>query len=176
MKIYITGMPGTGKTHFGRILAQSLRFVFFDLDEMIEKEEGEIIRHIIRDKGEDYFRKIEKDSLYKVSEINNCIVACGGGTPMFYNNMELMKKTGIVIWLNTDLDIIAKRIVQNKSRRPLFMGLNGDEIRHKLNEIYEKRKKVYAKSDILIDKQYSANVSLGPVIQKIMKIKKNRNK
>ncbi len=176
MKIYITGMPGTGKTHFGRILSQSIRLQFFDLDELIEKKEGEIIRNIVRDKGEAYFREKEHETLMQVSRINNCVVSCGGGTPMFFDNLEVMKKTGMLIWLNTDLDIIAKRIAHNKTRRPLFMGLNEDEIRDKLTEIYEKRKKNYAKADILIDNFSSFNVSLSPVIQKIMKYVKNRNK
>jgi shikimate kinase len=176
MKIYITGMPGTGKTHFGRVLSQTIGLRFFDLDEMIEKKEGEIIRNIIKDKGEPYFRKIENEQLIEASKLNNCIVSCGGGTPMFYDNVEVMKRTGLVLWLNTDLDIIAKRIAQNKTRRPLFMGLSEHEIREKLSEIYEKRKKIYAKADILIDNLNSYNVTLSPVIQKIMKFSKNRKK
>ncbi len=176
MKVYVTGMPGTGKTHFGRILSKSIHLQFFDLDEMIEKKEGDSIRNIIRDKGEPYFRNLEHEVLVEVSKLNNCIVSCGGGTPVFYDNMELMKRSGIVIWLNTNLDIIAKRIAHNKTRRPLFMGLSEHEIREKLNEIYEKRKKVYAKSDILIENMNSTSVLLSPVIQRIMKIVKNRDK
>ncbi len=176
MKIYIIGMPGTGKTHFGRILAQSIGLQFFDLDEMIESSEGDMIRNIIKNKGEDHFRKTEKDMLLSASRRNNCIISCGGGTPVFFDNLDVMKKTGIVIWLNTDLGIIAKRIAQNKTRRPLFMGLSEHEIRGKLNEIYEKRKKNYAKADILIDNIHSSNILLSPVIQKIMRFSKSRNK
>jgi shikimate kinase len=176
MKIYITGMPGTGKTHFGRMLAKSIRLPFFDLDEMIEKKEGDNIRNMVKDKGEPYFRKIENEVLIKVSVMDNCIISCGGGTPMFYDNLEIMKKSGIMVWLNTDLNIIAKRIAQNKTRRPLFMGLNEDEIRVKLSDIYEKRKKNYAKADILIENMSSHTVLLAPVIQKIMKFAKSRGK
>lgn len=176
MKIYITGMPGTGKTHFGRILAKSIRLQFFDLDELIERKEGRMIRQIISTDGEDYFRKAEHEALMSVSGMNNCIVSCGGGTPMFYDNLDTMKKTGLVIWLNTDLDVIARRIAQNKTRRPLFIGLDEAEIRVKLDEIYEKRKKNYAKADILVDNLHFSSVFLSPVIQKIMKISKIRNK
>jgi shikimate kinase len=176
MKIYIIGMPGTGKTHFGRMLAKSIRLQFIDLDELLEKKDGRFIRQIVKDEGEDYFRELERQALDSVSGIHNCIVSCGGGTPMYFDNLELMKRTGFVIWLNTNLDVIARRIMQNKTRRPLFMGLDEHEIRQKLDEIYEKRKKNYAKADMQVDNMHFSGALLGPVIQKIMKYSKSRGK
>jgi shikimate kinase len=169
-------MPGTGKTHFGRMLAQSLKMQFFDLDEMLEKQESTSIRLVVAEKGEPYFRQQEHEMLKKTLTYNNCVISCGGGTPFHYNNMDLMKLNGIVIWLNTDLRIIKKRIAQNSTRRPLFLGLSEGEILEKLNVLYEKRRRTYAKADVLIDHNQQHAVSLSVVIQKVMKHFKNKRR
>jgi shikimate kinase len=175
-RIYIIGMPGTGKTHFGRMLAQSLKMQFFDLDEMLEKQELTSVKLVITEKGEPYFRQQEHEMLKKTLGYNNCVVSCGGGTPFHFNNMDLMKLNGIVIWLNTDLRIIKKRIVQNSTRRPLFLGLSEGEILEKLNVLYENRRRTYAKADVLIDHNQQHAVSLSAVIQKVMKHFKNKRR
>lgn len=169
LKLYIIGMPGTGKTHFGRTLAQSMKMQFFDLDEMIEKREGCTIRKLVQDKGEQYFRETEHDVLLSTLNYNNCVIACGGGTPLHYNNMEWMKLRGIVVWLNTDLRIIAVRIANNITRRPMFLGLNDAELYQKLRDLYEKRRKVYVKADVYIEQNSAGGISLSSVIQRIMK-------
>ncbi len=176
MRIYIIGMPGTGKTHFGRLMAKSLHLQFFDMDEQIEKREGALVRQIMLDKGEAYFRDVEHQVLLKLSTYNNCVISCGGGAPMFYNNIDLMKNTGIVVWINTDLNLIAKRISQNLTRRPLFMGLNEEEILHKLHEIYALRKKKYAKADLVAEINVVHNNSLTSVIQRVIKMGQRRKK
>jgi shikimate kinase len=169
-------MPGTGKTHFGRLMAKSLHLQFFDMDEQIEKRETALVRQIILDMGEAYFRDAEHQVLKKLSSHNNCVISCGGGAPMFYNNIDLMKSTGIVVWINTDLHLIAKRIAQNITRRPLFMGLNEEEILQKLHEIYALRKKNYAKADLVAEINVAHNNSLTSVIQRVIKISQRRKK
>jgi shikimate kinase len=95
---------------------------------------------------------------------------------MFYNNIEIMKSTGIVIWVNTDLNLIARRILQNITRRPLFMGLNEEQILIKLHEIYDLRKKKYAKADLVSEINTAHNTSLTSVIQGVIKISQRRKK
>ena len=158
------------------MLAQTLKMQFFDLDEMLEKQELVSIRTLITDKGEPYFRQQEHEMLKKTLDYNNCVIACGGGTPFHFNNMDLMKSNGIVIWLNTDLLIIKRRIVQNSTRRPLFLGLSEGEILDKLNVLYENRRRTYAKADVLIDHNQQHTVSLSAVIQKVMKHLKNKRR
>jgi shikimate kinase len=176
MRLYIIGMPGTGKTYFGRMLAKSLRMQFYDLDDAIEKQEGHIVREIIDKKGEDYFRLAERDTLIRLSQNGHCIVSCGGGAPIYHSNMEYMKSNGIVLWLNTNLEIIADRISKNISRRPLFIGLTRDEILIKLQEIFAKRKKIYVKADLIVDLKTENSFSLNTVIQGVMKLAKRRMK
>ena len=97
------------------------------------------------------------------------MISCGGGTPLHYNNIDIMKANGIVIWLNTDLQIIKRRIAQNSTRRPLFLGMSEAEILEKLSVLYENRRKTYAKADIFIDHNQQHSVPLSVVIQKVMK-------
>lgn len=169
LRVYIIGMPGTGKTHFGRLLSQSLKMQFFDLDEMLEKKEQKSIRQLFAEKGEPYVRAEEHLMLKKTLNFNNCVISCGGGTPLHYNNIDIMKANGIVIWLNTDLQIIKRRIAQNSTRRPLFLGMSEAEILEKLSVLYENRRKTYAKADIFIDHNQQHSVPLSVVIQKVMK-------
>ncbi|MES2616591.1 MAG: shikimate kinase [Bacteroidota bacterium] len=174
MKIYIIGMPGSGKTYLGRQLAQSLKLQFIDLDEWIEKKEKRLIRTIIQEKGEPYFRTVEREVLHMTADKNNFIISCGGGTPVFFDNMEWMKNEGIVIWLNTPLEIISERISKNITRRPLFMGLSKDEISEKLNEIYKIRFPFYKKANFFIEGNGQKMFSLNTIIQQVIKYSKNK--
>jgi shikimate kinase len=174
LRIYIVGMPGAGKTHFGRLLSKGLNMQFKDIDELIEKQTGMSVKQLVDEKGESHFRELEHEVLMKTSLFNRIVISCGGGTPVYYNNMEWMKKNGIVVFLDTDLKQISSRIQQNITRRPMFLGLSGDEIDRKLKELYDLRKKFYLKSEIVIDKQSQRGASLSPVIQRIMKICKSR--
>jgi shikimate kinase len=157
-------------------MAKSLHLQFFDMDEQIEKREGALVRQVILEKGETYFREVEHQVLLKLSSHNNCVISCGGGAPMFYNNIDLMKSSGIVVWINTDLHLIAKRIAQNITRRPLFMGLNEEEILNKLHQIFTLRKKNYAKADLIAEINVVHNNSLTSVIQRVIKISQRRKK
>ena len=176
MKLYIIGMPGAGKTHFGRHLAQSLSMQFKDLDEMLERNQGKMVKQIIEENGESGFRKMEHETLLTTLTLGNHVISCGGGTPIYHNNMDWMKMNGIVIWLDTDLEIIARRIAQNITRRPLFMGLNETQINEKLRDLYAKRRKTYVKADVLIEVMNKGTISLNPVIQRIMKASRMKRK
>lgn len=174
MKLFLIGMPGSGKTYLGRQLANALKLKFIDLDSQIEKQEHEYIKNIVNVKGEDYFRIQENQILKKIVGNQQILVSCGGGVPMFFDNLETMKREGIVIWINTDLSLISDRIKQNRSRRPMFDGLNDEEIDKKVVQLYQIREKVYKKADINLELKHSLNNPLSAVIQKIMKITRSR--
>ncbi len=168
-------MPGSGKSYLGRKLAQSLKLQFMDLDELIEVHEKKLIRTIILENGELYFRELEQKILHQTKQKNKFIISCGGGTPTFYDNMEWMKKNGIVLWLHTPLEIIHERILKNITRRPLFIGLSKEEISNKLEEISKKRNPFYKKSNITIEINKQNKLSLSSVIQHVIKYSKKIN-
>lgn len=169
-------MPGSGKTFFGRKLSQALHLQFLDLDEIIEKKEHQIIKNIVQEKGEPYFRELERVTLHSTSLKNNFVISCGGGTPVFYDNMEWMKKNGIVIWLNTPLEVISERIFKNITRRPMFMGLSKEELNEKIDELSRKRSPIYKKAHISIEKYSQNKLLLSTVIQDIIKLSVRYNR
>jgi shikimate kinase len=172
MRIYIIGMPGTGKSHFGKMLARAMHLSFIDTDEQVEQKTQLSIRQLIELKGEAVFRTIESDVLFKTALNAHCVISTGGGTPVHNNQIQWMKTNGIVVWIDTDLSLIAKRIAQNITRRPLFMGLDEAQIAQKLSEIYTLRKKIYKNADIFLPVKTLHNTSLTPVIQRIVKLSK----
>ncbi|HEX2683637.1 MAG TPA: shikimate kinase, partial [Ferruginibacter sp.] len=98
-KIFLVGFMGSGKTYWGRIWAQAYQLAFYDLDEVIEQDQGKTVAEIFKTYGEDRFRQIEAGTLRSFSEKNNCIVACGGGTPCFHDNMQWMNEQGTTVYL-----------------------------------------------------------------------------
>ena len=169
-------MPGSGKTHFGRRLAAVLKMSFLDLDQLIEKEEGMSIRQIVEEKGEAGFREMEAKVLRTTEHLYSVVISCGGGTPIYNENMGWIKNRGLVLWINTDLEIICKRIAQNLGRRPMFVGLSDVELERKIHKIYVERAKIYAKSDLQVKIGASSKPLLNLVIQKIMLLNRNKNR
>src|SRR5688572_16388089 len=101
MKIFLIGFMGCGKTHWGKLLSEKLNMSFFDLDEKIVEHENRSVNQIFEQEGEEYFRLVEKDILHLLSESHETFVmATGGGTPCFYNNIDYLKKQGITVWIN----------------------------------------------------------------------------
>src|SRR5437773_11285939 len=97
--IFLMGFMGSGKTFFGKQLAQLLNYEFIDLDELIGKNEGATIAEIFFSKGEAYFRSKESSLLKSLSQNENAVIATGGGTPCFHDNMKWMNEHGITVYL-----------------------------------------------------------------------------
>src|SRR5690349_12058474 len=120
MRIFLIGFMGSGKTHWAKQLAQRMQIAFFDLDEVIVETEQRSVSDIFSESGEEYFRSREREMLEKLIDQNpSMVLSCGGGTPCFLNNIELMKKYGIVVWLNTHVEVLLKRLLKEKNVRPL---------------------------------------------------------
>jgi len=146
MLLYLIGLPGVGKTTVGKQIAKKLQFSFLDLDDEIEKSIGNSIPQIFKIEGEDYFRKIEKQELHKTFTLQNIIVATGGGTPCFFDNMRLMKRAGKTIYLKAEPEAVIKKIsIEEIKNRPIFNNIED------LNNLYLKRKPVYEEADFIID-------------------------
>src|SRR6266850_347126 len=121
MRIFLIGFMGSGKTHWGKQLAQRLKLPFYDLDEEIQAGEKKTIPQIFSEKGEEYFRMLEKELLEDIiGDHQSLVISCGGGTPCFFNNIDMMKKHGTVVWLNTAINVLYDRLVKEKAKRPLL--------------------------------------------------------
>ncbi|MDG2341847.1 MAG: shikimate kinase [Cytophagales bacterium] len=148
-RFIIVGMPGCGKSTMAKYLCSQTSLTFYDLDKEIENNEGKKIKEIFRDKGENYFRKVESIVLKKIiKEKENFILATGGGTPCFNDNMKIINKYGISIFLNTSIDVLEERISRNK-KRPLFN--NSINLKTDLINLLEKRNSFFSSSNYIIE-------------------------
>lgn len=165
MKIFLIGFMGSGKTHWGRQLSEKLGLRFFDLDEQIVADAGETIVEIFESQGEEQFRQREKEVLYIITESHDSfIMACGGGTPCYFNNIEYMNNNGATIWINTPLDILCRRLINEKEKRPLIKSLTEEELRGFIAKKFSDRKIYYGQAEIIINED---TVDLDKLIEKI---------
>jgi shikimate kinase len=165
MKIFFIGFMGTGKTHSGRQLSEKLGIPFFDLDEEIVAHDGKSINEIFASQGEEYFRLLEKDVLHIIAEYHESFVmACGGGTPCYYNNIDYMNKEGLSIWLNTSLDTLYKRLTQEKDKRPLIKELSSEQLRGYIAKKFSDRKIYYEQASLVIDEE---EAGIEKIVEKI---------
>ncbi len=149
MRLFLVGYMASGKSTFGKLLAEKMGCTFIDLDDFLIQQEGLTVAEIFQQFGEEEFRKRERTALEKVAETDNVIVATGGGTPCFFDNMELMNRKGTTVYLQASAQWLANSIVLHPGDRPLVKGLSLNQLidfveKHLPPRIpfYEKAKKV----------------------------------
>jgi shikimate kinase len=120
MKIFLIGFMGCGKTTIGRLLAERLGVAFYDLDQLIEAAEGISVREIFERSGEAAFRSVERDLLRQTRFLSDAVIATGGGTFAFDDNVMFIKSEGISIHLSVPFEVIQQRIGEKAPTRPLF--------------------------------------------------------
>jgi shikimate kinase len=154
MKIFLIGFMGSGKTHWGKLLSAKLRVAFHDLDTVIVGKEKKSISEIFGEKGEEYFRYLEKDTLEElVDEEDSFILSCGGGTPCFFNNIEFMKKSGKVVWLNTSIDVLKERLLKERLSRPLIRDIDDAELKRFIVRKLSERRMYYQQADVMVNEE-----------------------
>ena len=147
---FIIGMPASGKSRLGKYISSITNLIFLDLDNEIEKKLDTRVKDIFKINGENFFRKIETKSLKEIIENkNNFILATGGGTPCFNENMSLINKSGISIFIDVKREILHERISRN-DKRPLLNGTLSLDM--KLSDLYKERINYYKKSKYHISK------------------------
>ena len=153
-------MMSVGKSTIGKKLAMKLKYEFVDTDKIIE------IKEIFENKGESYFRKVEKKITLEELEKNNLVIALGGGA--FINNSirKKVKNSSISFWLDLSLKSILRRL-KNVKKRPL---LNQDSLEETMNKIYSERKKIYNESNFRIK---CDSMNIEEITNKITKLYEN---
>lgn len=151
MKIFLLGFMGSGKTHWGRILSKKLGIPFFDLDEQIVNAENKSINEIFTEHGEERFRLLEKETLHIITESHDSFVmACGGGTPCFYNNIEYMNREGTSVWLDTPIPVLLERLLKERSQRPLLKDLSDEQVKTFITRKFADRRIYYEQADVIV--------------------------
>ncbi len=150
-KIFLIGFMGTGKTYWGKVWSEAMGIPFYDLDKLIEAAEQDSIANIFEKKGEAYFRQVEMEQLRKMQAVPFGIIACGGGTPCYADNMEWMKFNGITIYIQSTAADILKRVLTEKAERPLLKNLNKAELLFFIEQKLKERLPYYTTADHILD-------------------------
>ena len=161
---------GSGKSKTGEALAKIFKLSFVDIDQLIENKIGSSISAYFESKGEESFRKIETEVLHSTKSLNNIIVATGGGTPCFNDNLDWMNKHGITVYLEANAGLLFHRLALSKAGRPLIESLNDVELMEYISGSLAKRIPIYSKASIT-NKASSLNVR--ELAEKITAFQKN---
>ena len=167
MRIFLIGFMGSGKTHWGKHLANQLHLPFFDLDTVVMDKEKRTIHEIFTESGEEYFRVKEKEVLEDlVNKHVSLVLSCGGGTPCYFNNIDFLTKYGTVIWLNTHVDVLLQRLLKEKKERPLLRNIDDADLKNYIVRKLNERRMYYEQADIIVDNE--SCISTGDFINTIL--------
>ena len=142
--IYLIGYMGSGKTTLAKKLSKRLQLPFLDTDFEIEKKENKSISDIFKDEGELYFRMLETQLLIQLN--SKAIIACGGGIPMYNDNMSIINTKGISIYLKASANDLANRLKDEKQHRPLITNKPDEKLEDYIKEDLQNRSSYYTLS------------------------------
>ena len=154
---------GVGKSTIGKSLSKKLNMKFFDTDSMIENQEKMTIKNIFEKKGEEHFRKIEKKTILTVLNNTSAVIALGGGAFIDSDIRNEILRSCVSFWLFINIENLLKRLTDT-NKRPL---LDGQNLEDSLNNLYEKRKKIYENANFKID---CNNKEKSEITDEIMKL------
>lgn len=155
--VYLLGFMGCGKSHIGVFLSKVLNLPFIDLDVFIESEEKKTISEIFASKGEAYFRNVEAICLRKL-EGAKAIIALGGGTPCFENNMAWINRTGLSFFLDPAVSVLIERLKGEVDKRPLLKGKSEAELHLFIEQKLQERRSFYEQANHIIKDTYTAQI------------------
>ncbi|MDA3912454.1 MAG: shikimate kinase [Bacteroidales bacterium] len=166
MRIFLIGFPASGKSYWGKELAQKLKLPFIDLDCIIETDYEMSISEIFHIKGESVFRKIEHSALEaQISNQGTFVMACGGGIMGSETNRQLLKSTGITVFIDTPTQTIINRLLQDTTgNRPLLSNLTSDELQLKVKRMMNERRKAYETAEFSF---YPERETLNDLVNKL---------
>jgi shikimate kinase len=157
--IYLVGMPSSGKSTLGKELARNLGYSFTDMDKLIETREQKTVSEIFSNYGEEHFRELEKKTLRSFQPNQSIVIATGGGVPCFNENMNFIKENGVSIFLNVEVNDLAKRLYKAQgNNRPLLDKSQSEEVViASIKKTFEERLSDYQKADIQVDGEISVS-------------------
>ena len=153
MTTILIGYMGAGKTTLGKALAKRMQCPFADLDWMIEEQTHLTIPQIFAQQGEEGFRRIEQQTLHQALQEPQAVLAVGGGTPCFFDNIEFMNSHATTIYLKAAPTTLRKHIRMGGSVRPLVDGKNDEELLQFIEQSLRQREPFYLKANHHIDIQ-----------------------
>ncbi len=165
MHLYLIGFMGSGKSYTGRQLAKKLKLDFVDLDDLIEERAEKTIAEIFAEEGEMNFRLMESAALKSIGSQDDLVIACGGGTPCFLDNMDWILADGLSIFLDTPIPMLLERLKPELEKRPLLQGKNEEELSLFLEEKIAERLPFYRRANII----YQQKKGSGQILEDLQR-------
>lgn len=157
---------GSGKTHVSKILSEKIKFKLFDLDKEISRRNKATIPEIFQKRGEIYFRKLEREILEEIlASQDNIVLSLGGGTPVYYNNMEIINNNSTSIFLRTSINTLVERLSKQKEKRPLIANISQDDLPEFIAKHLFERNVYYSRAQYTIVTDYKTPEE---ILQEIM--------
>lgn len=151
-RIFLCGFMGSGKSTLGKKTAALLNSPFIDLDAYIENQTGKSIPEIFKQAGETTFREIESDCVNQIISLYDSVfVSLGGGTVCSEKNLDLIKKSGLLIYLQLPNNALAKRLSDSKIKRPLLSSLDENDLSNFIESKMLERKPFYSQAHLTIN-------------------------
>lgn len=151
MKYYLVGYMYCGKSTFGRWLAEEKGMDYLDLDRAFEERYHYTVPRFFAAFGEEAFRKLEVSVLRSTADLDNVVIATGGGTPCHSGNMDFILEHGTAIYLQMTVNALVERALHSRNPRPLMRGLSPDALRQKIASQLKEREPFYLKAPIILD-------------------------
>ena len=151
MKYYLVGYMYSGKSTFGRRLATERGMGFLDLDQAFEERYHYTVPRFFAQFGEQAFRKLESQLLRSTANLDNMVIATGGGTPCHSGNMDFILANGTAIYLQMSIEDLVVRALRSHNTRPLMRGLSESDIRTKIASQLKEREVFYRRAQIVLD-------------------------
>lgn len=166
MIISLIGYMGSGKSHISKLLSQKINFKLIDLDHQIILKHQKKISEIFTEHGEIFFRKEEKSVLEDILKLDNDIVlSLGGGTPVYYNNMDLIKSKSKSVFLQASVSTLTDRLLRQKAKRPLIAHLPDEDLPEFIAKHLFERNAFYNRAEFIIN---TNNKSPEDIVDEIM--------
>jgi len=151
MRIYLVGYMASGKSVLGKILAGKLEYGFVDIDSLFEEQYKISIFDFFEKYGEFPFRKIEQEILHRTNQLTDAVIATGGGTPCFFDNMEFINQSGISVYLEWEVPMLLERLYKIRKRRPLLSNLGPGQLEKFVGEHIRQRSYYYRQARYTVD-------------------------
>jgi shikimate kinase len=164
-KIFLIGYMGSGKSYWKNRLSKKYRVRGYDLDHLIEAFEEQTIAEIFEEKGESVFREKEATALRWFRENKSFILATGGGTPCFHDNMDWMNRTGLTVWLDESPSVLAERLLPEKKHRPMISHLSDNDFLDFITQQRNKRLPFYEQARIHLRGEQIGEGAFQPIFE-----------
>jgi len=170
MRIYLVGYMASGKTQIGKLLAAELNYGFIDMDQLFEEQFRISIADFFEKYGEQHFRMIEHELLVETSKKEDQVIATGGGTPCFHDNMELINKTGLSVFIHFEVPFLVKRLLKSRRKRPVLKGIPDEKLDEMVGNHLAQRLPFYQRARIILD---GSGMELSQIVKIISDLVRN---